>query len=177
MDFSFTEEQSMLRDTLASYLGDHYGFEARRTAVKSAAGWRPEIWKAFAEELGILGASFAEEHGGLGGGPIETLVVMEEFGKALVVEPYLGSVVIAGGFLKHGAPAGAAALIEEIIAGKTTYAFAWAEPQARYTLHDLKTTARKEAGGFVLNGAKAVVAGAAVRERSGSHRPHRRRPA
>ncbi len=160
MDFSFTEEQSMLRDTLASYLGDRYGFDERRAAVTSGPGWRPEVWKAFAEELGILGAAFAEDLGGLGGGPIDTLVVMEEFGKALVVEPYLGTVVIAGGFLKHGAPAGAAALIEEIVAGKTTYAFAWAEAQGRYALNDLKTTARKEGGGFVLNGMKAVVAGA-----------------
>ncbi len=160
MDFSFTEEQSMLRDTLASYLADHYTFEARRAAVKSTAGWRPAVWKAFAEDLGILGASFPEEQGGLGGGPFETLVVMEEFGKALVIEPYLGTVVIAGGFLKHGAGLGAAPLVEDIIVGRSTYAFAWAEPQGRYALNDLKTTAQKQSGGYVLNGQKAVVAGA-----------------
>ena len=85
MDFSFTEEQSMLRDTVASYLADHYDFEKRRAAVSKEPGWRPEVWKAFAEELGILGAPFSEELGGLGGGPIENMIVMEEFGKALVV--------------------------------------------------------------------------------------------
>src|ERR1700739_1102102 len=111
MDFSFTEEQSMLRDTVASYLADHYDFDKRRAAIKSAAGWRPEVWKAFAEELGILGASFPEEMGGLDGGPTESMVVMEEFGKALVVEPYLSTVVIGGGFLKHANPPGAAELI------------------------------------------------------------------
>ena len=160
MDFSFTEEQTLLRDTVASYLADHYDFEKRRAAVKSASGWRPEVWKAFAEELGILGASFAEELGGLGGGATENMVIMEEFGKALVVEPYLGTVVIGGGFLKHGKPAGGDELAGKIIAGEATVAFAYAEPQARYNLADLKTTARKDGGGWVLNGAKAVVIGA-----------------
>ncbi|MBA3812058.1 MAG: acyl-CoA dehydrogenase family protein [Caulobacteraceae bacterium] len=160
MDFSFTEEQSMLRDTVASYLADHYGFEARRAGIASEAGWRPEVWKAFAEDLGILGAAFSEDLGGLGGGAVDTLVLMEEFGKALVVEPYLGTVVIGGGFLEHGKPAGAAELIGKIISGEITLAFAWAEPQGRYNLRDLKTTARKDGSGYVLNGHKAVVIGA-----------------
>ena len=160
MDFSFTEEQTMLRDTVASYLADHYDFDKRRAAVKSAAGWRPEVWKAFAEELGILGASFAEDLGGLGGGATEIMVVMEEFGKALVVEPYLGTVVVGGGFLNHAAPAFAADLIGKIIAGEAIIAFAYAEPQGRYNLADLKTTARKDGAGYVLNGEKAVVVGA-----------------
>ncbi|HEX5264212.1 MAG TPA: acyl-CoA dehydrogenase family protein, partial [Phenylobacterium sp.] len=90
MDFSFTEEQSMLRDTVASYLADHYSFDQRRAALGKEPGWSPAVWKAFAEELGILGAPFSEELGGLGGGPVENLIVMEQFGKALVVEPYLG---------------------------------------------------------------------------------------
>ena len=160
MDFSFTEEQTLLRDTVASYLADHYDFDKRRAAVKSASGWRPEVWQAFARELGILGASFPEEQGGLGGGATEIMVVMEEFGKALVVEPYLGTVVIAGGFLQQGAPAGADDLIGKIIAGEATFAFAWAEPQGRYTLHDLAVTARKDGAGYVLSGHKAVVIGA-----------------
>jgi alkylation response protein AidB-like acyl-CoA dehydrogenase len=160
MDFSFTEEQTLLRDMVASYLADHYDFDKRRAAIAAPAGWRPEVWKAFAEELGILGASFPEDLGGLGGGATEVMVVMEEFGKALVVEPYLGTVVIAGGFLNHAAPAGAAELIGQIIEGKATFAFAWAEPQGRYTLSDLKTTARKEGASFILNGHKAVVVGA-----------------
>ncbi len=160
MDFSFTEEQTLLRDTLASYLADHYDFDKRRAATATASGWRPEVWKAFAEELGILGASFPEDLGGLGGGATEVMVIMEELGKALVVEPYLGTVVIAGGFLNHAAPTGAAELIGQIIEGKATFAFAWAEPQGRYTLSDLKTTARKDGAGWVLNGHKAVVVGA-----------------
>ena len=160
MDFNFTDEQSMLRDTVASYLADNYAFDARRAAIKSEAGWRPQVWKAFAEELGILGAPFSEEHGGLGGGAIENMVVMEEFGKALVIEPYMGTVVIGGGFMKHSGYAGAADVIGKIIAGEAIIAFAYAEPQARYTWQDLKTTAVKDGSGYVLNGHKAVVVGA-----------------
>ena len=160
MDFSFTEEQSMLRDTVASYLQDKYDFETRRGIIKSEAGWRPDYWKAFAEELGILGAPFSEELGGLGGGATENMIVLEEFGKALVVEPYLGTVVIGGGFLKHSGYAGASDLIGKIIAGEVITAFAYAEPQGRYNWADLKTTAKKDGSGYVLNGHKAVVVGA-----------------
>ncbi len=160
MDFNFTEEQSMLRDTVASFLQDKYDFETRRKIVASEAGWRPDYWKAFAEELGILGAPFSEELGGLGGGAVENMIVMEEFGKALVVEPSLGTVVIGGGFLKHSGYAGAADLIGKIIGGEAILAFAYAEPQARYTWQDLKTTAKKDGSGWTLNGHKAVVVGA-----------------
>ena len=160
MDFSFTEEQSMLRDTVASYLADHYSFDQRRAALKAEPGWRPQVWKAFADELGILGAAFSEEQGGLGGGTTDNMVIMEELGKALVVEPYLPTVVIGGGFLKHGKPAGADDLIGKIIAGEAIIAFAYAEPQGRYTVTDLKTTAKKDGAGYVLNGHKAVVIGA-----------------
>ncbi|HEX4180865.1 MAG TPA: acyl-CoA dehydrogenase family protein [Caulobacteraceae bacterium] len=160
MDFSFTEEQSMLRDTVASFLRDRYDFETRRKITASEAGWRPDYWKAFAEELGILGAPFSEDLGGLGGGATENMIVLEEFGKALVVEPYLGTVVIGGGFLKHSGHAGAADLIGKIIGGDVITAFAYAEPQGRYTWSDLKTTARKDGAGYMLNGHKAVVVGA-----------------
>ena len=160
MDFNFTDEQSMLRDTIASFLQDKYDFDSRRKTVASESGWNPGHWKAFAEELGILGAPFSEELGGLGGGAIDNMIVMEEFGKALVIEPYLGTVVIGGGFLKHSGYAGAASVIEGIIGGAVTIAFAYAEPQARYTWQDIKTTAKKDGSGYVLNGHKAVVVGA-----------------
>jgi alkylation response protein AidB-like acyl-CoA dehydrogenase len=160
MNFSFTEEQSLLRDALASYLGDHYAFDQRRAAIKSAAGWRPEVWKAFANDLGILGATFPEDLGGLGGGATETLVIMEELGKALVVEPYLATVVIAGGFLNRSDHPAAAELIGQIIAGDATFAFAHAEPQGRYALSDVAVTATRQGAGYVINGQKAVVLGA-----------------
>lgn len=160
MNFSFTEEQTLLRDSLASYLADHYAFEQRRAAIRDGAGWRPAVWKAFAEDLGILGAAFPEDLGGLGGGATETMVIMEEMGKALVVEPYLGTVVIAGGFLKRAGGPAASELIGRIVAGEAVFAFAYAEPQGRYAWHDLATTARKDGAGYVLNGQKAVVVGA-----------------
>src|SRR5579863_8912611 len=148
MDFSFTEEQTLLRDTVAAYLADTYDFEKRRTAVASPAGWRPEVWKALAEDLGILGASFSEEQGGLGGGPTEVMVVAEEFGKALVIEPYLGTVVIGGGFLRRAGGPLAKELIGQIVAGEARFAFAWAEPQARYCLNDIAVTARQDGSGW-----------------------------
>jgi pimeloyl-CoA dehydrogenase small subunit len=160
MDFNFSEEQSMLRDTVASFLQDRYDFDSRQKLIKTESGWSQANWDAFANELGILGAPFSEELGGLGGGAIENMIVMEEFGKALVIEPYLSTVVIGGGFLKHSGHAGAAEHIGGIIEGKTIIAFAYAEPQARYTWADLKTTAKKEGAGYVINGHKAVVIGA-----------------
>jgi alkylation response protein AidB-like acyl-CoA dehydrogenase len=160
MNFSFTEEQSLLRDSLASYLADHYSFETRRAALQSEAGWRPDVWKAFAQDLGILGAALPEELGGLGGGATETMVIMEQLGEALVIEPYLGTVVIGGGFLTRSAHPARAELLAKIIAGEAIFAFAAAEPQGRYNWADLTTTARKDGGGWVLNGHKAVVVGA-----------------
>jgi hypothetical protein len=150
----------MLRDTVASYLADNYAFDQRKAVVSKEPGWNPAVWKAFAEELGILGAPFPEDLGGLGGGAVENMIVMEEFGKALVVEPYLQTVVIAGGFLKHSGHPMAAELIGKIIAGEAIFAFAQAEPQSRYNLADVATTAKKDGGGWVLNGHKAVVVGA-----------------
>ena len=87
MDFNYTDEQTMLRDTVARYLADTYTFDARMAVVNGKAGWNPATWQAFAQELGILGAPFSEAHGGLGGGALENMIVMEEFGRALVIEP------------------------------------------------------------------------------------------
>ncbi len=157
MDFNTTDEQTMLRDTLSRWLAANYGFEARQKVVTGDAGWNPATWKAFAEELGILGAPFGEDHGGLGGGAIENMIVMEEIGRALVIEPYLPTVVIAGGALKATGGALADAVIPEIIAGNAIIAFAYAEPQGRYDLADLRTTAKKDGGGYVLSGHKSVV--------------------
>jgi len=160
MDFSFTEEQSMLRDTLTAYLADNYSLAARRAAVASEAGWRPEIWRAFAQELGILGAPFPEDLGGLGGGPVETHVIMETFGEALVLEPYVGTVVIGGGLLQHAGHPRAAELIGGIIEGDVTMALAAAEAEARYAWSDVQASARKDGTGWVLTGRKVVVVGA-----------------
>jgi pimeloyl-CoA dehydrogenase small subunit len=160
MDFSFTEEQTLLRNSVQSLLADKYDFDTRRKIVKSADGWSPAMWKQFAE-LGLLAAPFSEEMGGLGGGSIETMILMEEFGRHLVVEPFVETVVIAGGFLREGASkAQQDAHIPGIVDGSTVWAFAYAEPQGRYNLADLVTTAKKDGAGYSINGYKAVVLGA-----------------
>ncbi len=159
MDFNFTDEQTMIRDSLARLIKDQYDFDTRRRVVASKDGWRPEMWQQFAE-LGLLAAPFSEEDGGLGGGPVDAMVVMEEFGKGLVIEPYLSAVVCAGGFLKRASPAQKAEHLAPLIAGERIFAFAYAEPKGRYNLADLETTAARDGAGFKLTGHKAVVVGA-----------------
>lgn len=159
MDFNFTEEQTMIRDSLSRLIREQYDFDTRRKVVASKDGWRPEMWAQFAE-LGLLMAPFSEEDGGLGGGPIDAMVVMEEFGKGLVVEPYLPSVVCGGGFLKRGSDAQKAEHLAGIMSGEQIFAFAYAEPRGRYNLADLETTAKKDGAGYSITGHKAVVIGA-----------------
>jgi alkylation response protein AidB-like acyl-CoA dehydrogenase len=159
MDFTFTDEQNMLRDSIAKFAAAEYDFDKRRGMLASPDAWRRN-WTAFAE-LGLLAAPLPEAYGGLGGGAADVLVVMEEFGKALVVEPYLQTAVIAAGFLKHaGSEAQKAEHLPAIGAGERVFAFAYAEPKGRYNFADLTTTAKKNGAGFVLNGHKAVVIGA-----------------
>ncbi|MEP2735905.1 MAG: acyl-CoA dehydrogenase family protein [Erythrobacter sp.] len=160
MDFNFTETQDMVRDGLNRLVREEYEWEKRGAVIASESGWRPEIWTQLAE-LGILGMPFSEDDGGFGGGAVDAMVVMEEFGKGLVVEPFVPTVVLAGGFLKH---AGSAAQKEEhlggIVAGTSLFAFAYAEPRGRFDYANLETTAKKDGSAYVLNGHKAVVVGA-----------------
>ena len=160
MDFQFSEEQSMLRDTLARYLADHYDFEARRAAASSAEGWRPACWRAFASELGILGAGFPEQLGGLGGGAPEHMIVMEQFGRHLVLEPYLSTVMLGGGALLHGNKDLAAQWVPAIISGEVIAGWAHAEPESRYCRHAVWTSAARGGGDYILSGHKTVVVGA-----------------
>jgi alkylation response protein AidB-like acyl-CoA dehydrogenase len=157
MDFSYTETQDMVRDTLARFLADTYVFDKRQKMIASDTGRDPGIWKALAQDLGLLGAAFSEEHGGLGGGALENAILMEEFGKAIAIEPYLQTVVIGGGALKAVGGALADAVIPEIIAGNVIIAFAYAEPHGRYNLANLRTTAKKDGAGYILSGHKGVV--------------------
>jgi len=160
MDFSFNDEQRMLRDSLSSFLADTYDFDARKKAIAAEPGWRPQIWRSLAQDLGVLGAALPEAMGGLGGGPVDTLVVMEELGKALVVEPYLETVVIGAGLLKRIDTPAAAQAVSEIIAGERIVALAWGEPKGRYDARDVSTRAVRDGAGWQLDGRKAVVTGA-----------------
>jgi len=160
MDFSYSEEQELLRNTVARFLADNYTFDMFRKVSRSEPGRRRETWKQFAE-LGLLGASIPESFGGLGGGAVETMIVMEAFGRALVFEPYVPTVVIAGGLLcEGGSEAQKQEWLPQIASGDALFAFASTEPISRYNLADITTTARKTGSAYVLNGQKAVVIGA-----------------
>ena len=162
MDFNFTEEQTLLENMVTSFVRDNYTWEAREAIVKTEEGWKPENWNQFAE-LGLLGVPFAEEFGGLGGSVVDTMIVMEQFGKGLVVEPYMPSVVLAGGLISSlGSKEQVEAIIPTIISGEARYAFAHSEPQSRFDLYDVKTSAVENGGDFVLNGFKSVVFGGPI---------------
>jgi pimeloyl-CoA dehydrogenase small subunit len=157
MDFDLTEEQRLLRDSVDGLLTDAYEFEQRKKYMKEKGGWSRAVWGKLAEQ-GLLGLPFAEADGGFGAGAVETAIVMEALGKALVLEPYLATVVIAGGFLRHGgSDVQKAAHIPSIIDGSRTFAFAQLEKNSRYDLADVSTTAKKKGSGFLIDGEKFVV--------------------
>jgi pimeloyl-CoA dehydrogenase small subunit len=157
MDFELTDEQRLLRESVERLMADRYDFAARKGFVQEPGGFSADMWRQYAE-LGLLGLPFAEADGGLGGGAVETMIVMEAFGRALALEPYLATIVLGGGFLRlGGGDAVRATLVPQIAGGTLKLAFAHAERQARYDLADVATTARKEGAGFVLDGAKSLV--------------------
>ena len=157
MDFDLSEEQRLLKESVDGLLTDAYEFEQRKKYMKEKGGWSKAIWSKLAEQ-GLLGLPFAEDDGGFGAGAVETMIVMEALGKALVLEPYLATVVIGGGFLRHGAsPAQKQAHIPGIIDGSKTFAFAQLEKNSRYDLNDVATTAKKKGDGWVIDGEKFVV--------------------
>jgi len=157
MDFDLTDEQRLLRESVDRLILDRYGFEARRGFRAEPGGWSRAMWAQFAE-LGLLGLPFSEEDGGFGGGPVETALVMEAFGRGLVVEPYLATVVMAGGLLRHlASPEQRARLVPEIAAGQRVLAYAQAERQSRYSLNDVATRAERDGDGWRLRGVKSLV--------------------
>ena len=157
MDFALTEEQELLRHSVQRLFADHYAFNARKRYAQEPGGHSRALWARYAE-LGLLGLPFAEEHGGSAGGPVETMIVMEEVGRALALEPYLSTVVLAGGLLRlGGGKALCADLVPKIAGGDLMLAFAHAERQSRYDLADVAASARREGAGYVLDGAKSLV--------------------
>src|SRR3954464_5382969 len=134
MDFDLTEEQRLLQDSVARLLADKYGFEQRKTYMKTPEGWSREVWAQYAE-LGLLGLPFAEDEGGFGGGAVETLLVAEQLGRAITLEPWLTTVVIGGSFLRNGASAALRGeLVPQLAGGELLLAFAHTERQSRYDL-------------------------------------------
>ncbi|MDF1601179.1 acyl-CoA dehydrogenase family protein [Mesorhizobium sp. YIM 152430] len=157
MDFDLSDEQSMLKDSLDRLLKDSYGFEQRRKYMADPAGFSAEMWNAYAE-MGLMALPFAEEDGGLGGTPVETMIVMELLGRALALEPYFATVILGGGALKAAASADQRAeLVPQIAEGSLKLAMAHTERNSRYDLHHVETKAVKDGDGWRLTGQKSVV--------------------
>ena len=157
MDFDLSEEQRLLKESVDGLLNASYDFDSRKKYRAEKGGWSKAVWGKLAEQ-GLLGLPFAEDDGGFGAGAVETMIVMEALGKALLLEPYLATVVISGGFLRRGGSAAQkAAHIPGIIDGSKTFAFAQLEKNSRYDLQDVSTTAKKKGDGWVIDGEKFVV--------------------
>ena len=157
MDIQYTEEQELLRSSVQRLLRDQYDFDARRKIVASEEGFSRKRWEAFAE-LGLLAAPFSEEVGGLGGGSLSTMIIMQEFGRHLVVEPFVETIVVAGSLIEQtGSEKQKRAFLPDIIAGKKIWALAWTEKASRFDLAKVTTTAHREGKDYVLNGEKSAV--------------------
>ncbi|WP_119166753.1 acyl-CoA dehydrogenase family protein [Algihabitans albus] len=157
MRFTLSQEQALLRDTVARLVRERFGFEARLKTLESAAGFDRDVWREFAE-IGLLGAPFGEEVGGFGGGGVELMTVMRELGRGLLLEPYLASVVLAGSLIERlGTPEQCSDYLRPMIAGEALLAFAHGEPDSRYALEQVATRAVATSGGWRLDGRKSVV--------------------
>jgi len=157
MDFSFSEEQTLLSDSIERFVQNDYAFEDRQKLIRTESGFGADNWQTFAE-LGWLGVPFPEADGGFGGSAVDTMILMEQFGKGLVVEPYLASIILAGGALGiAGSSDQKERLLSGLIDGSKQAALAFAEPQGRFNLADLTTTAAADGDGFRLDGYKCVV--------------------
>ncbi len=157
MDFSLSEEQSMLADSVAKFIDADYDFESRQQFASDKNGYSEAMWRTFAE-LGWTAVPFSEPDGGLDGGPIELMLMMEQFGRGLVVEPYLANIVLAGGTLRRNAnDAQRTKWLQPLIEGELQSSLAFAEPQSRFEITDVATSARKDGDGYLLNGNKSFV--------------------
>jgi len=157
MNFDLTEEQQMLNDSLRRFVSNEYGFDKRGEIINSGKGTDPATWAALAE-MGLLGFTFPEDYDGLGGNAVDTMVVMENFGRGLVVEPYLATVVLAGGLIRDlGNDARKSDALPAIATGERLMAFAHSEPGARYNLEHVNTTARQDGDHFLISGHKTAV--------------------
>jgi alkylation response protein AidB-like acyl-CoA dehydrogenase len=158
MNFEFSEEQTMIKDSVSRFVREQYDFDTRRGIIASDEGISREFWAMFAE-LGWLSVPFAEEYGGFGGNAVDIAVVMEELGKGIVVEPYASTVVVFGGLLSASTNRDLKEqVIPSVIEGNCLGSFAYVEPQSRFEMTDVKTTATPNDSGYTLNGVKTVVA-------------------
>jgi pimeloyl-CoA dehydrogenase small subunit len=157
MDFDLSQDQRLLKEGVERVLSERYDFGQRKKYLAEPRGWSSEQWSRYAE-MGLLALPFAESDGGLGGSVVDTMIVLEAFGRALVLEPYFATVVLGGGCLRFGgSPDQRARLIPRICDGSLLLAFAQAEKQSRYDLADVATVARRSGNEWLLNGRKRHV--------------------
>jgi alkylation response protein AidB-like acyl-CoA dehydrogenase len=157
MDFSLNDVQAMLADSVDKFIDNEYDFDTRQKYAGSAAGFSAEVWATMAE-LGWTAIPFSEEDGGLGGGPADVMVFMQHLARGLVVEPYLANVLLAGGILRRTASAAQKEQwLQPMMAGELHATLASLEPQARFELANVVTTATRDGDGWVLDGRKGVV--------------------
>ena len=157
MDFDFTDEQILLAETVQRFVREHYSFAARRAILDSPAGWSREMWQRLAA-LGLTALNVPERHGGLGGGPVETMLAMGALGAGLVLEPYLAGAVLAPALLAHVGDAAAAELLPDIASGERIVVLAHQEPHVRGELSHVAVRAQARGDTYVLDGRKSVVA-------------------
>ncbi|MDG9852344.1 pimeloyl-CoA dehydrogenase small subunit [Pseudomonas nitroreducens] len=158
MDFKLSEEQQMLQDTAARLVRDAYPFDKREGFSQSERGYSVEFWRQLGE-LGLTSVSLPESHGGFGGG-VESMLVLTELGRGLCLEPYLQSVVHAGGLIAQlGNDAQKDHWLPRIASAEAQLAVALEEPQSHYQLHDVQTRAEQADDSWKLSGRKAVVVG------------------
>ena len=161
MDFSLSEVQMMLADSIEKFIATDYSFESRQRYSGSERGYSDEVWQTFAE-LGWTAVTFSEDDGGFDGGPVDLMVVMERMGRGLVVEPYLANIVLAGGILKRAAnDAQKANWLSPLIGGELQASLAFVEPQSRYAINNIATVAVRDGDSWLINGSKGYVLNAA----------------
>ncbi|WP_448090340.1 acyl-CoA dehydrogenase family protein [Pseudomonas azerbaijanoccidentalis] len=159
MDFKLSEEQQMLQDTAARLVRDAYTFEQREQFRDSAKGFSGEFWQQMGE-LGLTSVPFAEDFGGFAGNGVDVMLVAQELGRGLCLEPWLHSVIFAGGLIDQlGNPTQKSELLPQVASAELQLAVAVEEPQSHYQLHDVQTRAEAVSGGWSLNGRKSVVVG------------------
>ena len=157
MDLSISVEQKILSESVARFISNDYLFENRMKIAESTEYFSKECWKTYAE-LGWTAVPFSEDDGGLGGGPVEIMLMMKEFGRGLVIEPFLANIILAGGILKRCASKEQKEKwLTKIIEGNLQAALAFNEKQSGFNIANISTTAKKENGNFVLNGEKSLV--------------------
>jgi alkylation response protein AidB-like acyl-CoA dehydrogenase len=164
MNFDYNEEQQLLADSVRRFLTKDYGFEARKKIVASKAGWSPQVWGTLAE-MGLTGLPFSPDHGGFGGGAVDLMGVMEAAGDALLVEPYLPTLIGGQIVARAGSEAQKKAILPALVEGKLKLAFAHSEKGARYNLAKVSATAKKAGSGWEISGEKVVVLGAEAADR------------